>query len=160
MCGFNNVRLFAFAVAPTVSVPHQLVGAPLGSSVTLDCHLESSPSALHFWSREGGTVLHNATKYRMLTVPAGSASAYRTHLKLTIVSVTDADYGPYRCVAKNPFGEADGVIKLYRKSSIHSLNLHINSLGPSSARPFRPMTGRCTSVIDRLHQIRRLPDYN
>ena len=37
--------------------------APLGSTMTLDCNLESSPSALHFWSREGVTVLHNATKY-------------------------------------------------------------------------------------------------
>ena len=115
------------SVPPTISVPHQLVGAPEGSTVTLDCYLESSPSALHFWNRDDGIVLHEANKYRMQSLAVGLSSSgsnpssgpsYRTHLRLTVVNVTDKDYGPYRCVAKNPFGEADGLIKLYRKSLI------------------------------------------
>ena len=102
-------------------MPNQLVGVPLGSTVSLDCHLEASPLALHFWNREDGLVLHESAKYQMQSVPGSASSTslsptYRTHLRLTIANVTDKDYGSYRCVAKNPFGEADGLIKLYRTS--------------------------------------------
>lgn len=38
---------------------------------------------------------------------------YKTHMKLTIFSVTMADYGMYKCVAKNPRGETDGTIRVY-----------------------------------------------
>lgn len=100
--------------APSVSVPNQLVGIPVGSTVMLDCHLESSPLALHFWNREDGLVLHESAKYRMQSLTGPSAApTYKTHLRLAIANVTSQDYGSYRCVAKNPFGEADGVIKLY-----------------------------------------------
>ena len=111
-----------------MSVPHQLVGAPLGSTVTLDCGLESSPAAVPMWKRGDGEgsslLLHDASKYRLQSAPAasllsggggGGVSPYRTHLRLMIINVTDKDYGGYRCAAANPFGEADGVIKLYRK---------------------------------------------
>lgn len=36
-------------------------------------------------------------------------------MKLTIFSVSMADYGMYKCVAKNPRGETDGTIRLYGK---------------------------------------------
>lgn len=42
-------------------------------------------------------------------------SSYMTHLKLTVRHLTAKDYGPYRCVARNPRGETDGTIKIYRK---------------------------------------------
>lgn len=41
--------------------------------------------------------------------------SYKTHMKLTIFSVSMADYGMYKCVAKNPRGETDGTIRLYGK---------------------------------------------
>lgn len=105
--------------APSVSVPNQLVGIPIGSTVMLDCHLESSPLALHFWNREDGLVLHESAKYHMQSMSGPSASPnYKTHLRLTIANVTSQDYGSYRCVAKNHFGEADGHIKLYPIQSV------------------------------------------
>jgi len=62
-------------------------------------------------------VLHESTKYRMQSISGPSATpTYKTHLRLAIANVTSQDYGSYRCIAKNPFGEADGLIKLYRKS--------------------------------------------
>ena len=45
-------------------------------------------------------------------------SSYKTHLKLTISHLAAKDYGPYRCVAKNPRGETDGTIKIYRESNL------------------------------------------
>lgn len=40
---------------------------------------------------------------------------YKVVMKLTIVDVDIADFGAYKCVAKNSLGETDGTIKLYRK---------------------------------------------
>jgi len=45
-------------------------------------------------------------------------SSYMTHLKLTIRNLTPKDFAAYRCVAKNPRGETDGTIKVYRKYRI------------------------------------------
>lgn len=42
--------------------------------------------------------------------------AYKTHMKLTISNVGSGDDGIYKCVAKNPRGETDGIIRLYGKS--------------------------------------------
>lgn len=39
--------------------------------------------------------------------------SYKTHMKLTIFSVTADDFGVVKCVAKNPRGETDGTIRLY-----------------------------------------------
>ena len=52
------------AVPPMVWVPQQLVGAPLGATVTIECWLEAHPAALHYWSRPDGQVLHDPSKYR------------------------------------------------------------------------------------------------
>lgn len=41
--------------------------------------------------------------------------SYKTHMKLTIFSVTADDFGVVKCVAKNPRGETDGTIRLYSK---------------------------------------------
>lgn len=40
---------------------------------------------------------------------------YKVTMKLTIHSVTQNDFGSYRCVSKNSLGDTDGQIKLYRK---------------------------------------------
>lgn len=115
---------------PSVTLHQQLIGAPLGSTVSLDCTIESSPAALHFWSRSDGTDLHEAAKYLMqssssigpIATPTSSSQtswpAFRTQLRLTIVNVTSRDYGAYRCVAKNQYGEADGVITFHHTQSV------------------------------------------
>lgn len=41
--------------------------------------------------------------------------SYKTHMRLTIFSVSMVDYTTYKCVAKNPRGETDGSIRLYGK---------------------------------------------
>lgn len=39
--------------------------------------------------------------------------SYKTYMKLTIMHVTSADDGMYKCVAKNPRGDTDGTIRVY-----------------------------------------------
>ncbi|XP_046457264.1 neurotrimin-like isoform X1 [Daphnia pulex] len=132
---------------PSVTLHQQLIGAPLGSTVSLDCTIESSPSALHFWSRSDGTDLHEAAKYLMqssssvgpVVTPAMAGSsqptwpAFRTQLRLTIVNVTARDYGAYRCVAKNQYGEADGVITFHHTQSVTTSTASNRNLPPVAA---------------------------
>ncbi|XP_071524519.1 lachesin-like [Panulirus ornatus] len=96
---------------PMMSIPHQLVGAPLGYSITLECTIEAHPPALTYWTRGQGIMLHQGRKYR-ITERVGEVS-YRTHMRLNIKSLKGDDYGPYKCVAKNSRGETEGLIKLY-----------------------------------------------
>ena len=92
-------------------IPHQLVGAPYGYSVTLECTTEAHPASLNYWTREDGNMIHDSRKYRTENVLG--TPAYKTHMKLTIFDVQEKDFGSYKCVAKNPRGETDGIIKLY-----------------------------------------------
>lgn len=45
------------AVHPVIQVPNQLVGAPLGTDVTLECYVEASPKSINYWLRD-------SSKYR------------------------------------------------------------------------------------------------
>lgn len=55
-----------------MTIPHQLVGAPLGYSITLECSIEAHPPPLTYWTKgkegkEGkekeSSMLHQSTKY-------------------------------------------------------------------------------------------------
>lgn len=48
--------MFSFPVAPSVRPTSQLLGAPLGSDVQLECTVESSPMPVSYWLK-GGRVL-------------------------------------------------------------------------------------------------------
>lgn len=102
-----------FLVPPMLWIPHQLVGAPLAYSVTLECFTEAHPSSLNYWTREDGQMIHESRKYHTENI-IGEPS-YKTHMRLTINNIHDSDYGVYKCVAKNPRGETDGTIRLYRE---------------------------------------------
>ncbi|CAH2238972.1 jg19296 [Pararge aegeria aegeria] len=39
-------------VHPVIQVPNQLVGAPLGTDVTLECYVESSPKSINYWVKD------------------------------------------------------------------------------------------------------------
>lgn len=94
-------------------IPHQLVGAPVGRPVSLECFTEAHPSSLNYWTREDGQMIHDTRKYRaenIIGIPV-----YKTHMRLTINNIQQNDYGTYKCVAKNPRGETEGTIRLYSK---------------------------------------------
>ncbi|KAJ8984271.1 hypothetical protein NQ317_009755 [Molorchus minor] len=96
---------------PMLWIPHQLVGAPLAYSVTLECFTEAHPSSLNYWTREDGQMIHDSSKYRAENIPGNPS--YKTHMTLTINNIQQSDYGTYKCMAKNPRGETDGIIRLY-----------------------------------------------
>ncbi|VEN59595.1 unnamed protein product [Callosobruchus maculatus] len=93
-----------------IYVPNQLVGAPVGTDVTLHCHVEAYPRAISYWSRDGAVLLaskKHGTEF--------AENGYRTHMRLTVRRLAETDFGNYRCVAKNALGEAEGSIRLYGK---------------------------------------------
>jgi len=89
-------------------VPNQLVGAPAGTNVTIDCHTEAYPRAISYWVYENVMILPTK-KYGTET----TENSYRAHMKLTIRDLKDKDFGNYRCISKNSLGETEGSIRLY-----------------------------------------------
>ncbi|XP_035726747.1 lachesin-like isoform X1 [Vespa mandarinia] len=95
---------------PMVQVPNQLVGAPTGTNVTLVCHVEASPKAINYWTRESGEMIISNSKYSMSET---KTSAYSVHMKLVIMNLQKQDLGGYKCISKNSIGDAEGNIRLY-----------------------------------------------
>lgn len=93
-----------------VVVPNQLVGAPLGTDVTIECLTEAYPRPISFWSfHESRTVISSEPKYHLII----DEDRYKAHMKLTIRSLSPKDYGSYKCVTKNSLGEAEGSMRIY-----------------------------------------------
>jgi len=105
----SNWKICVFVpVSPMIWVPNQLVGAPAGTNVTIDCHTEAYPRAISYWVYENVMILPTK-KYGTDT----TENSYRAHMKLTIRDLKDKDFGNYRCISKNSLGETEGSIRLY-----------------------------------------------
>ncbi|XP_050676055.1 lachesin-like isoform X1 [Leptidea sinapis] len=94
--------------SPMIWVPNQLVGAPSGTDVTVDCHTEAHPRAISYWVYDNVMVLPTK-KYAINT----DENSYRAHMKLTVRNLQSGDFGNYRCISKNSLGETEGSIRLY-----------------------------------------------
>ncbi|XP_039276692.1 lachesin isoform X2 [Nilaparvata lugens] len=95
---------------PLIQVPNQLVGAPTNTDVTLHCHVEASPKAINYWTRETGEMIISNEKYEMTEA---SNSYYSVQMSLTIRHLDKSDLGGYKCISKNSIGDAEGNIRLY-----------------------------------------------
>ncbi|CAG9857073.1 unnamed protein product [Phyllotreta striolata] len=95
---------------PVIHVPNQLVGAPLGTDVTLECNVEAYPKSINYWVRDTGEMVISSAKF---DVQASSKSAF--HVKMTVIvrKLQREDAGSYRCIAKNSLGEVESNIRLY-----------------------------------------------
>ncbi|KAK5639134.1 hypothetical protein RI129_011626 [Pyrocoelia pectoralis] len=94
--------------SPMIWVPNQLVGAPAGTDVTIDCHTEAYPRAISYWVYDN-VMLLPTKKYGTDT----AENSYRAHMKLTVRNLQPGDFGNYRCISKNSLGETEGSIRLY-----------------------------------------------
>ncbi|CAG9816935.1 unnamed protein product [Phaedon cochleariae] len=95
---------------PLIQVRNQLVGAPVNTDVTLQCHVEASPKAINFWTRESGEMIISNDKYYMTEI---NNSYYSVQMKLIIRHFHGSDLGGYKCISKNSIGDAEGTIRLY-----------------------------------------------
>ncbi|KAG4074609.1 hypothetical protein HA402_004480, partial [Bradysia odoriphaga] len=89
-------------------VPNQLVGAPAGTDVTIDCNTEAHPKAIIYWVYNT-TMLLPSKKFKI----DYTENSYRAHMKLTIKNLQYGDFGNYRCISKNSLGETEGSIRVY-----------------------------------------------
>jgi hypothetical protein len=94
---------------PVIQVPNQLVGAPLGTDVTLECYVEASPKSINYWVRDTEMVI-SSDKYEVDMI---SKSIFEVRMVLVIRNFQQRDVGSYRCIAKNSLGEVESNIRLY-----------------------------------------------
>ncbi|KAH8291567.1 hypothetical protein KR018_000844, partial [Drosophila ironensis] len=95
---------------PVIQVPNQLVGAPLGTDVQIECHVEASPKSINYWIKDTGEMIVTSSKYH---VQERSQSMYETQMSMIVRKFQKDDVGSYRCIAKNSLGEVDSSIRLY-----------------------------------------------
>ncbi|KFM76455.1 Muscle, skeletal receptor tyrosine-protein kinase, partial [Stegodyphus mimosarum] len=93
---------------PKIRVANQMVRASVGTETVLGCHLEASPRPLTSWIRHDDAILINNNKYEMHEIE----NSYKILMQLKIKNVTENDFGHYKCVAKNTFGDKEGFIRL------------------------------------------------
>ncbi|VVC43626.1 Immunoglobulin subtype,Immunoglobulin-like domain,Immunoglobulin-like fold,Immunoglobulin V-set [Cinara cedri] len=94
---------------PMIKVTNQLVAAPIGSNVLIQCYVETSPKAMHIWAKMDGADLMPNSKYKMSESPINE---YSLQMNLTITNLELKDFGGYLCMAKNALGKAEGSIRL------------------------------------------------
>ncbi|XP_024082123.1 lachesin-like isoform X2 [Cimex lectularius] len=94
---------------PMVKVPNQLVAAPIGSDVNIQCYVETSPKAMHNWHKESGEKLMDSNKYEMEEV---IINEYTLIMNLTIRTLEKRDFGSYLCSSVNALGKAEGIVRL------------------------------------------------
>ncbi|KAL2731285.1 lachesin-like isoform X5, partial [Vespula squamosa] len=78
-------ELLDIDLPPMLSIPHQLVGAPLGYSVKLECYTEAHPTSLNYWTREDKHMIHDNSKYKVVSTP--EVPSYKTHMTLEIYDI-------------------------------------------------------------------------
>uniref|UniRef100_A0ABD2X2R5 Ig-like domain-containing protein n=1 Tax=Trichogramma kaykai TaxID=54128 RepID=A0ABD2X2R5_9HYME len=129
---------------PMIWVPNQLVGAPAGTNVTIDCHTEAHPRAISYWMFNNSMVL-SSDKYSADI----KENSYRTQMRLTIKNLQPGDFGNYRCISKNSLGETEGSIRLYEflKPSVPPKATEIKSSANKEGRKSTTASPRRTTTI-------------
>jgi hypothetical protein len=55
-----------FSVPPMLSIPNQLEGAYPGQDVILECHTESYPESINYWTTERGDMIISGKSHTKL----------------------------------------------------------------------------------------------
>ncbi|XP_076174215.1 lachesin [Ptiloglossa arizonensis] len=98
--------------SPVIHVPNQLVGAPLGTDVVLECFVEASPKSINYWVKDSAMIISS----QQHDVQAIMKSQIEVRMALTIRNLQKHDVGTYKCVAKNSLGDVESSIRLYEIS--------------------------------------------
>ncbi|KAK0173998.1 hypothetical protein PV328_007120 [Microctonus aethiopoides] len=112
-------------IPPVIHVPNQLVGAPLGTDVSLECFVEASPKSINYWMKDNEEMIIASSRR---DVQAVFKSSFQVRMLLNIRNLQKQDLGSYRCVAKNSLGSVDVSIRLSEISG--SSRTYNNPLSP------------------------------
>ncbi|XP_026467569.1 lachesin-like [Ctenocephalides felis] len=117
---------------PAIRVANQLVGAPAGSDVTLQCHVEASPKAMNSWYRDSGDKILPSSKHMVQETRTGD---YMSVLTLTVRELRAQDFGGYICASVNALGKAEGGIRLQELQLPKSTSTTTPRTRPPAPRP-------------------------
>ncbi|KAJ1522305.1 hypothetical protein ONE63_002602 [Megalurothrips usitatus] len=95
--------------APHIEAPNQLLGAPIGTDVKLECNVEAFPNTINFWLKNGQEMLLDGAKHAIVE----HRKNYKVYMSLLIRSFQEDDIGVYNCVSTNSLGRAESTIRLY-----------------------------------------------
>ncbi|XP_050665524.1 lachesin-like [Leptidea sinapis] len=109
---------------PQVKAALQLVGAPLGSEVELQCYIEASPKAMNSWYREDALVSDKLLENPKFRITERAVNEYSLWMNLTIKSLAIGDFGTYVCAAVNALGKTESQV------SLHKIDVNLNRDGP------------------------------
>lgn len=100
-------------VPPNVSLENQLVGSPIGETVSLRCMVEAYPTAITYWVRHGP----NGREEMLLNRPQYNVEerkfTYKIEVTLTIDNFSREDIGVYTCVSTNSLGLKESTVRVY-----------------------------------------------
>ncbi|XP_050525797.1 lachesin-like isoform X1 [Daktulosphaira vitifoliae] len=94
---------------PVIVVRNQLLGAPIGTDVTLECHVESYPKSINYWVRNRTKMLMDGPKHVLRETISDYKSAYYIVIKM----FDQSDVGTYSCISTNSIGNAEGTLRVY-----------------------------------------------
>nr|XP_034180399.1 lachesin-like isoform X1 [Osmia lignaria] len=97
---------------PVIHVPNQLVGAPLGTDVVLECFVEASPKSINYWVKDNAMII-SSQQHDVQTI---EKPQFEVRMVLTIRNLQKNNVGTYKCVAKNSLGDVESSIRLYEIS--------------------------------------------
>lgn len=104
---------------PKVIVNNNLVGAPLGDDVEIECLVEAYPKAITYWKRTSAgseTILMNGPSY--MVNESNTESVYQKISRLTITNFSSKDVGTYQCLSTNSLGTDHDVIRIYENAQV------------------------------------------
>ncbi|CAG0898918.1 unnamed protein product, partial [Darwinula stevensoni] len=116
---------------PTIWLPHQLVGAPLGQTVLLECYVEAFPKALVYWLTDKDEVIQSSQRYTISE--KRGPGPYKTHVTLQIGNLRRDDLRTYVCLASNPAGDARASVNVYHAPVATPQDLSSATTNPPSS---------------------------
>jgi len=92
-----------------------MVGATKGSWVVLECYVEAYPEPFVEWIFRDTKILTQSAKYNMSeeVLETKLHEPFSRRVLLNISRVESADFGPYKCKARNYRGRTFGSITLF-----------------------------------------------
>ncbi|CAL4117241.1 unnamed protein product, partial [Meganyctiphanes norvegica] len=126
---------------PLIRIPNQLVSAPVGTNITLECHVEASPKSINFWTKD---------------VPDQVST--KDYVKLVKICMYKrlSEFDKYQCISRNSCSEvnfyihdAEDHLSIKPPTEMQGV-LFQRSASPAAAAPAPQPTPAPASVKHRL----------
>lgn len=105
-----------------------------GSKGRLVCRAQGAPNITFQWFREGAIISEKMTNNKYTVEPIEQPNLITYQSTLVINDVTNKDYGPYECIARNELG-------------LNRLSIHFNRTSPPDPPLTLKIVNRTTSSI-------------